>query len=293
MCSKRGAAAMLAFCWQIYICRDKPRARGKCAQRSGGTGLKISCWLPGLYAALSFSLSHALCHRALACLAPPCTPSLRVCESSPMKGFPKNWSLWKVAKAACASINLGLLERVYRWRIPAKDKWDGIGTHLHQISARWVIISINASAAFELDPIPVRQNIYLGRCSRFSNVSVESCRLSGFPCMTLEWQSECVILCYHPQCCCHTAGCKTNLQEIFLRFPTISLLKFWAGLSFNRILSWPERNVTSEPPLRRDQGRSRHVKVVPGEMPLIRFAMIFRVEPYGKLQCVSAFSIQP
>lgn len=78
MCSKRAAPAMLAFCWQIYICGDKPRARGKCARRSGGTGLKISCWLPRLYAALSFSLSHALCHRALTCFAPQSLLALHV-----------------------------------------------------------------------------------------------------------------------------------------------------------------------------------------------------------------------
>lgn len=251
MCSKRAAPAMLAFCWQIYICRDKPRARGKCARRSGGTGLKISCWLPRLYAALSFSLSHALCHRALTCFAPP---QPRVWVSSPMKGFRKNWSLWKMAKAACARINLGLLERLHRSKISERTSEMKSERTCTRSRAAELLFPKNPSAAFAFDPIPRWLNIYSGKCGWYSAVSVESCGMSGFPGVTLEWQSECVISCYHPQLCCYTATCKSHLQR-FARLPKISLLISWAGQGFNRSLSWPEHNVTSEPPLRCDKSR--------------------------------------
>lgn len=34
------------FCWQIYICRDKPQARGKCAQTSGERAYRLASRCP-------------------------------------------------------------------------------------------------------------------------------------------------------------------------------------------------------------------------------------------------------
>lgn len=174
MCSKRAASAMLAFCWQIYICRDKPRARGKCARRSGGTGLKISCWLPRLYAALSFSLSHALCHRALTCFAPQSLLAARVGKLA-NEGFflfffsRKNWSLLKVAKAACAPINLGLLERLWRSKISERTSLMKSERLCTRYRAAELLFSGNLSAAFTLVLIPRWLNIYSGKCVPICN----------------------------------------------------------------------------------------------------------------------------
>lgn len=181
MCSKRAAPAMLALCWQIYICRDKPRARGKCARRSGGTGLKISCWLPWLYAMLSFSLSHALCHRALTCFAPlspprrphPAHPGVWV--SSSMKGFSKELVSLESGKSSVCSHQSRAPGEASAFKDPWKDKCDEIGTHVQKISGSWVFISKkkkkSPNAAFALATMPRWLNIYSGKCGWFSNRS--------------------------------------------------------------------------------------------------------------------------
>lgn len=168
MCSKRAAPAMLAFCWQIYICRDKPRARGKCARRSGGTGLKISCWLPRLYAALSFSLSHALCHRALTCFAPSIaphphpTPTARVGKLA-NEGFSKELVSLENGKSSVCSYQSRAPGEASAFKDLWKDQWDEIGTHVHEISGGWVIISKKPKRRFRLGPDTQMAEYLLGQ----------------------------------------------------------------------------------------------------------------------------------
>lgn len=163
MCSKRAAPAMLAFCWQIYICRDKPRARGKCARRSGGTGLKISCWLPRLYAALSFSLSHALCHSALTRFAHQSPPSSsRVWVSSPMKGFSKELVSLESGKSSVCSHQSRAPGEASALKDLWKDKWDEIGKHVHEAQGSWVIISKKPERSFHLGPDSLTAEYLLG-----------------------------------------------------------------------------------------------------------------------------------
>lgn len=155
MCSKRAASAMLAFCWQIYICRDKPRARGKCARRSGGTGLKISCWLPRLYAALSFSLSHALCHRALTCFAPQSLLAARVGKLA-NGGFFGGFFLSKElvslesGKSSMCSHQSRAPGEALAFKDLWKDKFDEIGTLVHEMPGSWVIIFRKPKRSFHL-----------------------------------------------------------------------------------------------------------------------------------------------
>lgn len=162
MCSKRAAPAMLAFCWQIYICRDKPRARGKCARRSGGTGLKISCWLPRLYAALSFSLSHALCHRALTCFAAPPPPTARVGKLA-NEGFSKELVSLENGKSSVCSYQSRTPGEASPFKDLWKDQWDEIRTHVHEISGSWIIISKKPKRRFRLWPDTQMTEYLLGQ----------------------------------------------------------------------------------------------------------------------------------
>lgn len=142
---------------------DKPRARGKCARRSGGTGLKISCWLLRLCAALSFSLSHALCHRALTCFAPQSHPAGRA-GTLANEGFSRELvSHWKVAQAACARINLGLLERLQRSKISERTSEIKIGTHVHESAGSRVVISEKPQRRSHHGPETLMAEYLLGR----------------------------------------------------------------------------------------------------------------------------------
>lgn len=107
------------------------------------------------------------------------------------EGFWKNWSLWKVAKAACAHINLGLSERLQRSRVWKKDKCDEIGMHVRTIWDSWVIIS--KQKRFSLNPKPRGPNIYFvmsPRSRRFSPLSIGKAAVCVriFTCVILEWQ---------------------------------------------------------------------------------------------------------